>query len=681
MPTENHHLSYRPDIDGLRAFSILAVVIYHTFPALLPGGFVGVDVFFVISGFLISTIIFRGQSAGNFSLAGFYRRRVQRILPALLAVLIFCLVLGWFALLPAEMTLLGKHTAAASIFLPNFVFWTEVDYFDTAAELKPLLHLWSLGVEEQFYLLWPLLLILMSRLRISTPLLVSALFCLFFAINIWLVGEDRAAAFFLPHFRAWELLTGAVLAWFVLQRTDRTQPAGSLLAVLGLAGMVSATLIINEQSIFPGWWALLPTVGAALVILAGPHNTVSQYLLGNRLMVLVGKISYPLYLWHWPLLSFARIMESGELSPQLRLMIILLSFVLSWLTYRLLESPLRYHRSTLVPASLLAALLALGATGYLLDRQDGFPERHSELLARLDAFQWREKGLMYRDDCSQELNLPRRCLSNHKPHQVAVLGDSHSTNVFFALEHHYRHSGTGIMRLGRLGCPPFYNLESAPVGDRDKCREVSNAHHDYVVKNPQIRTVFLSSWGTLYVVPRKAKSRYRLHYADGPGNQDNDTAYRLALETTLERLLLAGKEVVIVMGWPDLRFDPKSCVDGRPLSLTSRPPRECHIERNAFRKRSANYRKLVFSVLQKFPEVKYWDTPRAFCDESRCWGEKDGVMLYRDRSHLSMEGSHYLGEHLKLRQLPGRTRKAQTPSNEAMAPNPSNTRSGQNSPP
>jgi len=652
MPGEFQKLPYRADIDGLRAFSILAVIVYHAFPALLPGGFVGVDVFFVISGFLISTLIFNGQAAGHFSLMVFYRRRVQRILPALIVVLLFSLLLGWLVLLPEELSMLGEHTAAAAVFLPNFLFWTEVGYFDRAAELKPLLHLWSLGVEEQFYLIWPLILILTRRVGLNVLLLLASLCCLSFASNILQVEQDRNAAYFLPQFRAWELLLGAILAWITRQLPSSTGKLHSALAIVGLLLMLSGTLLINKQALFPGWWALLPTVGAGLLIFAGPQSTVNRYLLKNRAMVIVGKISYPLYLWHWPLLSFARITESGEVSWGIRTAAIAASFILAWLTYRLLEMPLRYHPSRWVAPSLMALLLAVGATGYAVNQQSGFPERHSELLSKLKPFQWRELGLMYRDDCSEALKVPRRCLSNHKPHRIAVLGDSHSTNVFFALEHYYRNSDMGILRLGRLGCPPLYNLQSAPVGEVDKCREVSNAHHEFVLQTPQIRTVYLSSWGTLYIVPRKKESRYRIRFIDGPTGQDNYIAYKLALESTVQRLLAADKEVVLVIGWPDLRFDPRTCIDARPLRLTNRAPRECSIERDAHRKNSAMYRKLIFSVLQKYPSVKYWDTRDVFCDKTDCRGEKDGLMLYRDRSHLSMTGSHYLGERLQLRQLP-----------------------------
>ncbi len=202
---------YRPDIDGLRALSIVAVVAYHAFPALLPGGFVGVDIFFVISGYLITGIILQGLQTGQFSLAGFYRRRIQRIIPAVLLILLFCLAAGWWVLLPYEYAMLGKQTGAAAVFVPNILFWTEAGYFDTDSRLKPLLHLWSLGVEEQFYLVWPLLLLLLAKVKGKAIYLIGGLLLASFAAST-LLTTDMATRFFLPQFRVWELLLGALLA-------------------------------------------------------------------------------------------------------------------------------------------------------------------------------------------------------------------------------------------------------------------------------------------------------------------------------------------------------------------------------------------------------------------------------------------------------------------------------------
>ncbi|WP_370659744.1 acyltransferase family protein [Massilia polaris] len=332
----SHHPKYRPDIDGLRAIAVLAVVLFHAFPALIPGGFIGVDIFFVISGFLITSIIARELEHGKFTFARFYARRIKRIFPALLLVMAACLAFAWFALFPDELKQLGLHLAGGAGFVSNLVLWQEVGYFDRGADTKPLLHLWSLAIEEQFYIVWPVVLLLASRLRLNLLLVSAGLALLSFAVNVGGIAAFPSATFYSPASRAWELLLGAVLACSLL----RTQPvvlfaraaaavspnlrsaAGALLLAIGFA-------IISREHQFPGWYALLPTVGALLMIGAGPQSWFNRFVLSNRLLVWFGLISYPLYLWHWPLLAFAHIVESGTPAPQLRAALVALAIALS----------------------------------------------------------------------------------------------------------------------------------------------------------------------------------------------------------------------------------------------------------------------------------------------------------------------------------------------------------------
>ena len=636
---------YRPDIDGLRAFSIISVVIYHAFPTVLPGGFIGVDIFFVISGYLISNIILRDLDSASFSLAHFYRRRVQRIIPALLLVLLFSLAAGALVLLPFEYANLGKHTAAGSAFIPNIVYWTESGYFDTESKLKPLLHLWSLGVEEQFYLAWPLLLLLASRVRLKPQHLLIPLMLLSFAAGIAITG-DRAASFYLPQFRAWELLAGALLAWLQLNghRLSSSRTA-FVTASAGLVLMCLATLLINRQVHFPGWWALLPVTGAVMVIAAGYSSPINR-LLGHPLLVFIGKISFPLYLWHWPLLSFARIMETGEPSLIIRCAAVALSLLLAWLSYRLVEIPLRYHPGRWVPALLLTALFGLGAAGLLVMRLEGVPQRTADINPLVSTFYWQELGLHTRDDCTSQFEVPGRCLSDGKVPQIAVVGDSHSTNTFFALAHHYRDSAAGVVRLGKGGCPPLYNVQISDGGNRDHCLAVTNGNLDWVLANPNIHKVFLSSMGPMYVNP--GQKRYQMHSTEAPTLVDNGAIFAAGLEGSVARLLAAGKEVVVVIDWPALGFDPQACVNTRPLRLSSFMPIPCETTRKRHDQRTALYRSLLQDFASRQPGIKFWVTSEFFCDEQRCRGALDGRILYRDRSHLSMEGSHLLGESMEL---------------------------------
>src|SRR5580658_2009853 len=327
-PKTASQLDYRPDIDGLRAIAVLAVIGFHAFPAWIRGGFVGVDVFFVISGYLISTILLTGMERGSFRFTRFYIRRIRRIFPALIVVLLACMVAGWLVLFSFEYKALGKHVAGSAAFVSNFVLWNEAGYFDKAAATKPLLHIWSLGIEEQFYIVWPLLLYLVWKRKAATLALLLLLFTFSFTFNV--LSSDSAADFYSPLTRFWELMAGAVLAYLslhwenldkIIRKLPRPVPqiigSGAALesitrnitAVIGVFLIVATVFTVDETKKFPGWWALLPVVGTYLMIASGPHAWINNKLLATRGLVAIGLISYPLYLWHWPLLSFIRIVN------------------------------------------------------------------------------------------------------------------------------------------------------------------------------------------------------------------------------------------------------------------------------------------------------------------------------------------------------------------------------------
>jgi peptidoglycan/LPS O-acetylase OafA/YrhL len=399
---------YRPDIDGLRAIAVLAVMAFHAFPRILPGGYVGVDVFFVISGFLITGILLNELArTQRLSIVNFYARRVRRIFPALAVVLLSCLAYGWLYYTPAELAFLGKHVAGGAGFASNFLLWKESGYFDVTATGKPLLHLWSLGIEEQFYLAWPLLMLLAWRRRFGLLSLALCIVGASFALNVATVRADVVAAFYAPWTRFWELLMGAALACMhadaptrvrsVLLRLEeccarlagKAMRAGSseggavlrnMASGLGLACLTLATLALDKDSRFPGAWALLPTLGGALLIAAGPAAWLNRRVLASGLMVRIGLVSYPLYLWHWPLLSLAWSEYRSELGRgefiMLRLGVLLASLVLATLTYLLVERPIRFgpngNRKALAALALVASL---GIFGGLANALRGFPQR------------------------------------------------------------------------------------------------------------------------------------------------------------------------------------------------------------------------------------------------------------------------------------------------------------------
>lgn len=513
------HPKYRPDIDGLRAVAVLAVVAYHAFPRLLHGGFVGVDVFFVVSGYLISTIIYQGLADGSFSFLVFYGRRIRRIFPALILVLAGCLVFGWIALISEEYKQLGEHIAGGAGFVSNYLLWAESGYFDKAANSKPLLHLWSLGIEEQFYIVWPLLLWISYRTKIGWLVPILAVAIVSYRWNLDKVEWHTVEAFYSPQTRFWELAIGALLAYAELHALElrrrgqhllasknrmsrlcargivRLQPAITrlgrvvpraehvrhALSLVGAALIAIAALFISPKDFFPGTLALLPTAGAAAILAAGPSAFVNRWLLSTRMLVGVGLISFPLYLWHWPLLCLAPTIERGDWATPVRLAMVPLSFGLAWLTYEFVEKPIRFGgRSALKATVLLSTMVCVGGLGYLVFSMDGVKSRHPEVSAFLDYFANDRPSYRYfteirfdetnRSDCNfydvdmdragkstqvPLVALPDHCTTKANPDSKVVFlwGDSHVLMLAEGLQRTLP-PGWELLIVGASSCAP-----------------------------------------------------------------------------------------------------------------------------------------------------------------------------------------------------------------------------------
>jgi peptidoglycan/LPS O-acetylase OafA/YrhL len=459
-------ISYRKDIDGLRAIAVLAVVGYHGFPNWIPGGFVGVDVFFVISGFLITSIIVKGLERGSFRYADFYVRRIRRIFPALTIVLITSLVIGWFLLRSDDYIELGKNVAGGAAFVANFIYWQEAGYFDTDVLSKPLLHLWSLAVEEQFYVFWPLLLGFVWKISKSWALIATgAIAILSFYFNVIELANDPAGAFYLPFGRLWELLLGAGLS-FLQGRLN--SPWHKWLAPAGLALIVIAIFVFTSMSPYPGWRAIVPTCGAAFLIAAGPSAWPNCRVLSQRALVWIGLISYPLYLWHWPLLVFGRSIASDGgaiLDRNSRIILVASSFVLAWLTYRFLETPIRF-RFRIPPMALAGGLSAALALGLLIVLTDGAPDRYVSGGPKGQFLQYYERlhksGLSaaYREECDfydwkTKLRkvISKECTAPGREGTWFLWGDSHAMALSLGLRS-LLPNGVTLAQVVSSGCPP-----------------------------------------------------------------------------------------------------------------------------------------------------------------------------------------------------------------------------------
>ena len=364
-------LKYRSDIDGLRAVAVLGVVIYHAFPWVIPGGFIGVDIFFVVSGYLISGILYKGHLQGNFSPSSFflefYARRVRRLFPALITMLVITLAYGWLVLLPDEFEQLGKHVAAGTLFIQNIIFWQESGYFDTVANLKPLLHLWSLAVEEQFYIFFPPILLLIWKRKWPLAAIMGVLLVVSMAGNLWMSVHASSADFFLTPYRAWEFLGGSLLAWWHYDKGhEEDVPAyREVLSWVGLTLLVLGMAFIHTGDSYPGWRAMLPVAGTLLLMEGGRSAWVNRKVLSNPAVVWIGLISYPLYLFHWPALSFVHIIKGEKPKPVYLADALIIALVLSAITYYFIEKKIRHHKSKWTIPLLAGAFLCTGITAYL----------------------------------------------------------------------------------------------------------------------------------------------------------------------------------------------------------------------------------------------------------------------------------------------------------------------------
>ena len=493
--------AYRPDLDGLRGIAILGVVAFHADARLAPGGFSGVDVFFVLSGYLISRLVIDGLARGTFRFGPFFARRLVRLGPALALVLIACWAVGWLTLLPAEYAQLGAHIAAGAGFVANLAFWRESGhYFDTDAASKPLLHLWSLGVEEQFYLLWPLCLAAAWWRRVPLLPVVLTLGAVSFLINIATVGTHASAAFYLPPARLWELAVGGALACMSLARTSDTrlaQPAwlsraaarvpGWLPAAAGASGLLLIGLswaLLGGRTI-PGWWALLPVLGLGLVIGAGPRAWTNRTVLSHPVLTFVGLISYPLYLWHWPVLTFTRIVTSRDPGWWMTAAGVAGSVVLAWLTYRFVEQPVqaeyRAGGRVWLPVRLVAALAIAAAVGtavlvwspelparfpasvqYLVDFQYDYASAYREGRCYLSPGQ---AGDAFADECVDAPGRPGTPL-------VVLWGDSHAAHLYPGLRRLQAEMPFRLAQFTASACPPLRALD---VPLHPSCREINES--------------------------------------------------------------------------------------------------------------------------------------------------------------------------------------------------------------
>ena len=641
---ERTHNLYRPDIDGLRAVAVLSVVIFHAFPEYLGGGFIGVDVFFVISGFLITSLILREQKEERFSLRHFYARRIRRIFPALSLVLGFGLIAGWICLNFMEYKQLTKHTGSSAIFITNFMLLREAGYFDNAADTKPMLHLWSLAIEEQFYLAWPLVLMFFKRLpRWLFPVLVVLLLSsLTYSLSLVFKG-DLEHDFYSPLSRSWELLLGASLAFGVSRQAAIPTAWRNMAGWAGLVFIFMSACFLDKSMPFPGYWALPPTLGAALILFAGMQSKVNRVLLASRPLVAIGLISYPLYLWHWPLLSFARILESQTPGPELRLVLVLLSFILAWGTYRFIEKPIRfsdrYPRAVLWLGLWMVAVLLMS---HAVNRLDGLKFRHHGMLNAdpTTLVVGAERGTL-QPTCSlapEDMHLFKWCFNDGKtsPPNHALIGDSKGEALVYSL---IRRSPAdhGWLMLGPI------NILRA---DNDAGRAAFSA----LEGNPNLQVIVMAN-ALRGLFPLDGDTGLIANSAIDMEAIDQMVAAYTRKITQWQSL---GKRVVFVIDNPTLP-DPNSCITGglTPFESLNKVLRRaenpyCKLKYSDHIKGTAPFQQFITKLKLANPALLVYDPLPLLCDipADMCTIERDGKFLYSYGDHISDHAGMLIADQL-----------------------------------
>jgi peptidoglycan/LPS O-acetylase OafA/YrhL len=642
------HPKYRPDIDGLRAIAVLSVIAFHAFPTVLPGGFIGVDVFFVISGFLISTIIFGSLERRAFSLREFYARRIKRIFPALLLVLIACYAFGWFTLFADEFKQIGKHLAGGAGFISNILLWDESGYFDTSAEVKPLLHLWSLGIEEQFYIAWPLILWLAWKCRINLLLLAVVGALGSFVWNLRGVASGAPAAFYMPQQRAWELLVGAAAAYLELRRgplftrtgtpidvaadADSSELSSSRNALLrNSSAVVGAALLgyglhaISPAKAFPGALALLPTFGTVLVISAGPSAWLNRVLLSLRPLVWVGLISFPLYLWHWPILSFATIVESGTPALPIRVLAVLLAFLLAALTYQFLERPLRASQSLFKVPLLIGVMVLVGAAGLTTFELNGVPKRAVVKDAEYFNSQFVGPHWEYSNNDTCTKRYPFReakeygwwfCITNRNAAPtLLLLGDSYANHLYPGLAREPSINGNTILSIGTCDIDAGYVQDPRKLAYEWRPCAGNRAYHQRLLIDD--------------IIEKSGTVKYAI--IDGL-DDEFDAAHLARVEQRVD--YLEEKKIRIIVFVPHVKAHRslKSCF-ARPLKSTAST---CELDASVRTAINRDFAPLVAKISAAHPDVQFFDQNALFCNEKRCSLILDGMPLFRDNnSHYS----------------------------------------------
>ena len=663
-------MQYRREIDGLRAVAVIPVILFHTGITFFSGGFIGVDIFFVISGWLITSIIMSELQDDTFSLLNFYERRARRILPPLLVVVIVCILFSWFLLLPNEMVSFSRSVIAVTTFVSNFLFWRESGYFDQEAELKPLLHTWSLAVEEQYYIFFPLILIIAFRFAKSRSVLaalcIAGLASL--ALSHWGAFNKPIATFFLLPTRAWELAIGASLA-LVSANLGESKIIRQTLSMLGIILILLSFYIFNERTPWPSFYTLVPCVGTVLIIYFGTKDTYTGRLLGNRLLVGIGLVSYGLYLWHQPIFAFARMLSLVQPSTTLLLSLSLTSGVLAYLSWRYVEKPFRdkgticTRKMLLYIGGLSTMLLLFGLVGITYN---GFPTRFDDKVLTIDAARREDQELIpCISNKSMVIELEKVCVfGNARNAKIALLGDSHAASIIRALEQNASNLGLGVRFFSFTGCPPIVGLYDVQTDSHNRCYNYNITVNQAIIRDPSIEYVILLARWPNYLEQTAFDNQEGMVEYNGlakfdvvesktfPGRslQQRKLSIAQKYKETITSYINSGKKVILIDSIPEAGWNVPQYLVKKVMVHGKLIPTDGSTSYQIYLDRTINAHLSFDSLLssERFIRISPASMMCNRSENNRCIVHIDGNPLYRDDDHLSSYGASLLIKELVL---------------------------------
>ena len=623
-------MKYRAEIDGLRALAVVPVILFHAGFELFSGGFVGVDVFFVISGYLITTILIEDLENQRFSLVNFYERRARRILPALFFVMFVCIPFAWMWMLPSQMKDFSQSLVAVSLFASNILFWRKSGYFDAAAEEKPLLHTWSLAVEEQYYVLFPIFLFLAWRYgknRVFWMIVVMASISLL--LSEWGWRNKATANFYLAPTRAWELFAGSIAAFIVQKNGVRKD---NFLALLGLAAIIFSIFAYDENTPFPSVYALVPVLGVVLLILYADKDTLTAKLLGTKALVGIGLISYSAYLWHQPLLAFARIRYGDPQSISMMGMILLCSLFLAYLSWKYIEIPFRNKTTISKLRIFFVSTIGMGLfmiMGFLGHTKEGFPDRYENNAIFLAAQEKLVGNYGISRQCEKKFVVGGECATSAKP-EILVWGDSYAMHLVPGIL-----SSNKNVRLQQATvsqCAPIigYAIATAIHGAQN-CITFNDSVYEFVSNSTVKYVVLASPFARLIDNASMVDAEGKLYF-NGAEITFN------GLVKLVDEIRDLGKIPVIFLPPPADGTDLGNCLLRH--ELRSEPLDNCDFDRENI----LQVKTEVASKLRAITAANVVDLTDFICDSDTCHVSLEGFYLYRDTGHLSIEGSSILGE-------------------------------------